>query len=83
MSFVFSEFPIFPRVSILEESSRNFKILSQVSVLSVDIIKSTDSLNHFAISILCPAIHCQIRIFDSLSASALFTCIIFSASHSF
>ena len=71
------------RVSILEESSKNFNILSQVKLSSLDLIISTDSLNHLAISILCPAIHCQINIFAILSASALFTCIIFSDSHSF
>jgi hypothetical protein len=51
-SFVLSEVPIFHKVSILEESSKNLRILSQVRVLSEDIMRSTDSLNHFAISIL-------------------------------
>jgi hypothetical protein len=40
------------RVSILDESRRNFKILSQESDLSADAIISTDSLKPFAISIL-------------------------------
>jgi hypothetical protein len=73
---------IFQRVSILEESKRNCKTFSAFRVLSVALIISTDSLNHSAIFILCPAIPSQRRTLDSFSASASFTCIIFLASHS-
>jgi hypothetical protein len=81
ISFAFWLSQILPRVSILDESSKNARTFSQSSFVSDDLIKSTDSLNHLAISILCPAIPCHSNIFVSFSASALLTCIIFSASH--
>ncbi|MDR0771693.1 MAG: hypothetical protein LBF15_01100 [Candidatus Peribacteria bacterium] len=76
-SFVLSIAPIFHNVSILEESSKNCKIFSAFKVSSAALIISTDSLNHSAIFILCPAIHSQIKILASLSASASFTIFIF------
>gem|GEM_PF-6095822 len=82
MSLLPAESPMVLRVSIRDESRRNLRILSPSSDLSAQRIMSTDSLKPLAISILCPAIHCPMRIFDSLSASACLTNLILSASHS-
>gem|GEM_PF-2142578 len=73
MIFELSLAQIFQRVSILLESSKNCKTFSAFRELSVAFIKSTDSLNHSAIFILCPAIPSQSNILLSFSASASLT----------
>ncbi len=73
---------IFPSVSIRDESRRNSSTMAPLRESSASFIIATASLNHSAIFVRCPAIPDPRRMRASLSHSAFFTCIIFSASHS-